>query len=108
MKLSTISTALTVLVTSAYAAEEIIETFVLFGAQDATGASPNYTQGIVVGSDSIHISQYFQHILDIIFSFSKPPQNLTIITNMFGQQRIHWWSHPLNVQFSLSTTTVLS
>ena len=57
MKLSTISTALTVLITSAYAAEEIIETFTLFGAQDATGATPNYTQSIVVGSDPIHISR---------------------------------------------------
>ncbi|KAM0805742.1 hypothetical protein BDR22DRAFT_884707 [Usnea florida] len=56
MKLSTIAAAFTVLITSSYAAEEIIESFVLFGTQDSTGTTPNYTQSIVVGSVPIHIT----------------------------------------------------
>lgn len=71
MKLSTISTALTLLITSAYAAEEILETFVLLGAQDSTGATPNYTQSIVVGSDPVHISKFF--FLPPLFFPSRQP-----------------------------------
>ena len=57
MKLSTFSTAIMVSITLAYAQQLTVETFVLFGAQDSTGAYPNYTQGIVVGSEPITISK---------------------------------------------------
>ena len=80
MKLSTIAAALTVLITSAYAAEEIIETFVLFGAQDATGKTPNYTQSIVVGSVPVHISK---SLFSFPFCpFARTPPNLTMVINM--------------------------
>lgn len=68
MKLPTISAAITVLITLAYAQQLTVENFVLFGAQDSTGAYPNYTQGIVVGSDPIHISKC------LFLSFRKPAE----------------------------------
>lgn len=85
MKLSTISTAFTVLITSAYAQELTVEDFTLFGFQDSTGAYPNYTQGIVVGSVPIHISECFFFLYFLKKPLSKTPlrQNLTMATNIF-------------------------
>lgn len=55
MKLSTISAAVTVPITLAYA-EVILQYYVLLGAQDSNGTYPNYTQAVVVGSDPLHIT----------------------------------------------------
>ena len=57
MKLSTISAALSIPITYACAQHLTDYTFVLFGAQDSTGATPNYTAGIVVGSFPVPISK---------------------------------------------------
>ena len=59
MKFSTISTAIMAPITFAYAQHLTVENFVLYGAPDSTGATPNYTAGIVVGSFPVAISKCF-------------------------------------------------
>ena len=106
MKLSIISTASTLLSTIVYAAEETLDTFTLFGAQGSTGATPNYTQSIVVGSDPVHISKFFS--FPLYLSLPDNPTDLTMATNLKCQQQIRWSSCPLKTLCYLSITTVLS
>ena len=103
MKLSTISAAITAPITLAYASQYTVENYVLYGAQDSTGAYPNYAQSIIVGSDPIRISKYFS-----FFLFRKiPRQNSITATNITCQQRIRWSSSRLQPPINLSTTPVL-
>ena len=57
MKLSTIAAALSVSISYASAQQLTNYEFVLFGAQDSTGATPNYTAAITVGSVPVKISK---------------------------------------------------
>ena len=77
MKLSTISAAITAPITLAYASQYTVENYVLYGAQDSTGAYPNYAQSIIVGSEPIKISKCFPFPVPFPFLFlgKKPQQN---------------------------------
>lgn len=72
MKFSTISAALSVPITFAYAQHLTNYEFVLFGAQDSTGATPNYTQGFTVGSVPVKISMCLILLPPLFFLYSKP------------------------------------
>ena len=80
MKLSTISAASTVLITSAYAQQYSTESFTLSGFQNSTGAYPSYAVEIVVDGGSLPISKcsYFQFLENPFQNSSSAEIDLSI------------------------------